>query len=108
VTVYVDPLVNNGWRMYGRTVANCHMFTSSIDVAELHALAERIGLKRAWFQAKASTPHYDLTASRRELAIAAGAVPVDRHEAVRLWRERREAIARLLASSTGDQAVSWP
>jgi hypothetical protein len=43
---------------------------------ELHEMAARLGLKRAWFQEppKASVPHYDLTPSRRALAIRYGAV----------------------------------
>jgi hypothetical protein len=41
---------------------------------ELHEMADKIGLKRSWFQGKASTPHYDLIESKRELALKNGAV----------------------------------
>lgn len=51
----------------------CHM-TCDGDIEELHALAEKIGLKRQWFQSKSSTPHYDLTPTYREKALQAGAV----------------------------------
>lgn len=88
MTVYVDPLMTHGWMLRGRPVQNCHMFTDG-DLEELHALAARIGLKRSWFQAHASTPHYDLTPSRRTAAIAAGAVEVTKHQAVDIWRELR-------------------
>jgi hypothetical protein len=53
------------------------------DLADLHALAARIGLKRAWFQSAPRYPtifwprcHYDVTDAVRLKAIAAGAVPV--------------------------------
>jgi hypothetical protein len=88
VTCYVDELMRHGWIMYGREIRSCHLFTDSAELEELHALAARIGLKRGWFQAK-STPHYDLTALRRNAALAAGAVAVDRRQAVAIWRARR-------------------
>ena len=41
---------------------------------ELHAFAQKMGLKRRWFQNKPDHPHYDLTTKRaQERAIAAGA-----------------------------------
>lgn len=57
-------------------------------LAELHAMAERIGMRREWFQNKPHYPHYDLTESLRAAAVAAGAVEVDPYEFVR--RIRRE------------------
>jgi len=75
MAVYVDRLMNHGWVLRGRNVPNCHMFADSIE--ELHAMAETIGMKRSWFQDKPRFPHYDLTASRRESAIAHGAIDDD-------------------------------
>jgi hypothetical protein len=46
-------------------------------IAELHAVARRMGHKRAWFQNRPGHPHYDVTESKRPAAIAAGAVEVD-------------------------------
>lgn len=88
MTVYVDPLMSHGWKRRGRAVQNCHMFTDGA-IDELHAIAQAIGLKCSWFQANASTPHYDLTPSRRTAAIGAGAIEVDRRGAVAIWRELR-------------------
>lgn len=68
--IYVDEFPP-GW---GKWSGGGHMTCSDID--ELHAMAARIGLRRAWFQDK-SFPHYDLTKSKRALAIAAGAVEVE-------------------------------
>lgn len=45
-----------------------------------------------WFQEKADLPHYDLTRSKRDLAVSLGAVEADRRttgEWMRRWRERR-------------------
>lgn len=92
MAVYVDPLMRRGWILRGREVANCHLFTDSLDLTELHALAETIGLRREWFQDEASVPHYDLTPLRREKALIVGAVAVDRRQAVMIWRARRQAV----------------
>lgn len=57
----------------------CHLWAD--DTAQLHALAEKIGLRREWFQDKKDFPHYDLTPSRRVAAIKAGA----REVSLRQW-----------------------
>ena len=87
MTVYVDPLMNHGWRMRGRTVPNCHLFADTIP--ELHAFALGIGMKIEWFQDHSKLPHYDLTAARRARAIKMGAQEVTRRELVLFMRNRR-------------------
>ncbi len=82
MSVYVDALVERGWRLG----PNCHLIADTDE--ELHALAARIGLKRSWFQDK-SFPHYDLTSSRRKAAIRAGALPLDWREFVYRMRKIR-------------------
>lgn len=67
---------------------SCHLICDG-DLNELHALAARIGMKRKWFQPHGAIPHYDLTEARREEAVRAGAVEIDRRGIVlwvRLWR----------------------
>lgn len=81
MSVYVDDL-----RMFPTTLrtfaaGSCHMTADSMD--ELHLLASRIGLKREWFQRHATAPHYDLNASKREAALAAGAVYMPAKEQAR-------------------------
>lgn len=95
MTVYVDHLEDWGWKLRGRPVQSCHMFTDTVELDALHELATKIGMKLSWFQDKPRCPHYDLTPARRRAAIAAGAVEVDRHAAVAIWRERREAVQLL-------------
>jgi hypothetical protein len=98
--IYVDPLMHNGWIMRGRAIANCHRFTDEVELEKLHELAQKIGLKRDWFQNKPRLPHYDLTPTKRAAAIAAGAMPVDRRQAVALWQSRREKVAEHMEGLT--------
>lgn len=95
MTVYVDPLASWGWRLRGHQVQSCHLFSDTVELDALHDLAARIGMKRTWFQDKVTAPHYDLTPSRRALAVAAGAVEVDRRGAAAIWRMRREFVEAL-------------
>lgn len=84
MSVYVDRARNGfGWLVMS------HMIGDTPD--ELHAMADRIGVARRWFQAppKASFPHYDIAQSKRALAIAAGALDCERNEFVAAMRRIR-------------------
>lgn len=79
--VYVDELFEceshdpQARRVGARTGHRwCHMWSDAHTVEELHAIARKIGLKREWFQDRHQFPHYDLTPSRRVLALKHGAV----------------------------------
>lgn len=83
MAVYVD----SGNIAFGR-MKMCHMMADSLD--ELHSMADRLGLKREWFQPE-SSPHYDLSQSKRTEAIKLGAIEMDRAKTVELikfWRTR--------------------
>jgi len=69
---------------------SCHLTTDG-PIEELHAFAERIGLRRVWFQEHPLVPHYDLTATKRAAALAAGALFVPSREQARYRRERKAA-----------------
>lgn len=85
MAVYVDDQKNVCANMQ-----MCHMLADTTD--ELHAMADRMGLKRAWFQPK-SFPHYDLSQSKRKQAICLGAVEITGRQAVQIIRRLR-AVAK--------------
>ena len=91
MAVYVDN-ARLAWR--GRRW--CHLVADSLD--ELHGFAKSLGLKRGWFQAQASLPHYDVTVEVRDLALSRGAMQADRRTLVLLGRqlklELQESLAR--------------
>jgi hypothetical protein len=63
-----------------------HLIADSVD--ELHAFAQRIGLKRVWFQDHRHK-HYDLTTGRMlNKALAAGAVMRTTRELVLLSKRK--------------------
>ncbi len=87
MSVYVDASLYG----YGRMVM-CHMIADTPD--ELHAMADRIGVARRWFQdpmtmAKVSFPHYDIAKSKRALAVEGGAIECDRNAFVAAMRRIR-------------------
>ncbi len=86
VSVYVDASVYG----YGRMVM-CHMIADNPQ--ELHAMADRIGVARRWFQAPpgASFWHYDVAKSKRALAVEHGAVECDRAAFVAAMRRIRSS-----------------
>ncbi|MHB1952522.1 MAG: DUF4031 domain-containing protein [Acidiferrobacteraceae bacterium] len=80
--VYVDDA-----RHPYRRMIMCHMIADTLT--ELHAMADRIGVARRHFQSDASTSHYDVCKSKRELAIQMGAIPCDRRAFVTQLRAMR-------------------
>lgn len=82
MTVYVDNA-----QIPFRRMKMCHMIADSLH--ELHAMAQRLGLKRRWFQDSGSFPHYDICLSKRALAVQYGAVEVGRKELVKIMKELR-------------------
>lgn len=90
MTVYVDDLfVAVAVKADARAVSErnrnrwCHLMADSLE--ELHAFAQLLGLKRNWFQGD----HYDLTPSRRRLAVAKGAQQVSARFLVQVRRKLR-------------------
>lgn len=72
--IYVDDFFAPMGRM-----KMCHMMADSLE--ELHAMADKLGLKREWFQ-DGRFPHYDICKSNREKAISLGATVISSREMV--------------------------
>ena len=82
MAVYVDTLINYGWKLG----PSCHLTADTEQ--ELHLFASKIGMKRSWFQNSKQDiiPHYDLVASRRILALRYGAIELTRRQLVERFR----------------------
>ena len=78
MTVYVGP--SN--YPYGRMVM-CHMVADSLQ--ELHDMAGKLGLL-IWFQSHARIPHYDISKTKRAVAISLGAIETDERQIVQVGR----------------------
>lgn len=87
--VYVDPLMNCIPNSNWRWTRSCHMFADNLE--ELHEFAQRIGMRREWFQNNKKLPHYDLNERRRAVAVLNGAKEVDRKFLVDFMRKDDEA-----------------
>ena len=73
MAIYVDEAI---WSWRGKMW--CHLLADSL--AELHEFADKLGLKREWFQEKARFPHYDITDNMRTKAIHIGAISANRSQ----------------------------
>lgn len=82
MSVYVDECV---WP-YSRMMM-CHMLADKVE--DLHAMADRIGVSRRWFQ-NSRYPHYDICKSKRALAVQLGAVEINRRQFVELAQRLME------------------
>ena len=78
MTVYVDDM-----RAKFRRMIMCHMIADS--EVELHAMADEIGVARRWYQGD----HYDISLSKRSLAVAAGAREVTWRQLALMANNRR-------------------
>lgn len=88
--VYVDSVFIGFGRM-----KMCHLIADTPD--ELHAMADKIGVARRHFQnpktMNVSTPHYDVSKGKRELAIGYGTIECDRNTFVAHVRRIRSSEA---------------
>ena len=69
MTVYVDDMHLYPMGQFGRMKMS-HMIADT--EAELHMMADKIGVARRWFQGD----HYDIAKTKRDEAIACGAVAI--------------------------------
>lgn len=80
--VYVD----NMRAPYGR-MKMAHMIADTED--ELLEMADRIIVNRKWFQSNSSHPHFDISLSKRALAVKHGAVEITRRQPATMLRHYR-------------------
>lgn len=85
MTVYVDDMAAEFKPKHrpGRTYVMCHIIADTD--AELFAMADRIGVARRWHQGD----HFDITKSKRALAIAAGARAITLRQLAHMAMHRR-------------------
>lgn len=92
MSVYVDDMQRPA--RVGRLQARwSHLMADTDD--ELHAFAAALGLRRAWHQKPGTAiSHYDLTETKRQLALRLGAVPIGymSRESMDLIRRRRASM----------------
>jgi hypothetical protein len=84
-----------------RGMIMCHLIADTLD--ELHAMADRVGVAREHFQNRRAGPHYDISKSRRLLAIDAGAVEITLRQCACMmarWRATRQL-------GTPETAITW-
>jgi hypothetical protein len=94
MTVYVDDMRAS----YGRMVM-CHMIADSD--AELHAMADSIGVARRWHQKpRTSRSHYDIALSKHSAAVMLGAVEIT-------WRQTAAMTGRRGVTGALDDALDW-
>lgn len=92
MTVYVDDMKAEFRPAHrrGRRYVMSHMIADT--EAELHEMADRIGVARKWYQGD----HYDITQSKKALAIQHGAKLIPLRElAMRAMEQRRQRAARI-------------
>lgn len=83
MTVYVDNMHTTAMGKF-RHMKMSHMICDDID--ELHEMAEKIGVRRKWFQGD----HYDVCMEMRDKAIKLGAVEISmRQLAAMSWNIKR-------------------
>ena len=83
MSVYVD----DAFIPYGR-MKMCHMIADTEE--ELHDIADKIGMRWEWFQT-GSYPHYDVSMSKRVLAIELGAIEITTKELIVRIRSNRRS-----------------
>lgn len=87
MTVYVDDMYQMEFGRCGRMKMS-HMIADTS--AELLAMSRTIGVAARWLQhAGEAGEHFDIAKNKRELAIAAGAVPITVRQCSAMCARRR-------------------
>ena len=65
----------------------CHMVADSLG--ELHGMTQELGLRR-WFQDQGRYPHYDISKSKKKLALTLGAIEVTEQQIIQVLKEQEK------------------
>lgn len=87
MSVYVDDMYLLPMGHLNRMKMS-HMAADTLE--ELHAMADRIGVARRWFQDKPNHPHYDVSISKRTLAVKFGAKEITMQELVKIETVKKD------------------
>jgi hypothetical protein len=97
--VYIDDMHTVPMGKF-RRMKMSHLIADSD--AELNAMADKIGVARKWFQDTISGPHYDISITKRKLAVKAGAVEITMRQCAMMCANRRNG----LVEGVGDPATA--
>ena len=100
MAVYVDNMrAAFGNMMMSHMIADTH--------AELLRMAAQIGVQRKWIQCEGTyKEHFDVCASKRQLAIKFGAVAIDRYMFVKIMSARRDQWLQSRITKNQDKPAS--
>jgi hypothetical protein len=89
MTVYVDDMKAEFKPDHapGRRYVMSHMIADTDD--ELHAMADKIGVARKWFQGD----HYDIAQSKKAIAVLAGAKAITLRQLAHMVMRRRRGLS---------------
>jgi hypothetical protein len=96
MTVYIDDMYRYAIGQF-KGMKMSHMISDDED--ELHVMAARLGLRRAWHQGD----HYDVPLDAREKAVRLGAIEITYRQASAMRRRQ------VIEGACGDpaEAVAW-
>ena len=104
--IYVDWLCNHGFEYFGDNVLSCHMFSDE-NRQELITFASKLGFKIFISQenvllyhsylhiSRVGIPHFDLTKSKRDLAISKGAIELTKENYREFLRKIRNVYDKI-------------
>ena len=99
MAVYVDDMYLSPAGQFGRMKMS-HLLADTDE--ELHAMADKIGVARRWWQSpeKTSGSHYDIAKAKRSQALAWGAIAITWRQAGAMNTRRR------ITGKLGDPATA--
>lgn len=95
MAVYIDDC-----RLAWKGKQWCHMVADTVE--ELHHFAQRLGLRRDWFQDRTMYPHYDITLNVKERALSMGAQLGDKKTIVACAKKLRLELIEARRSMTAE------